>query len=104
MRLLHRHFGVRSRNFVDLQSVCDAFKLQPCSLKSVVDHVLGLRLSKTHQCSNWEAPTLSADQLQYAATDAWVTLEAYLRLKPHKVKKLFVNESGDVQLEHCDSS
>lgn len=27
--------------------------------------------------SNWEAPTLSPEQIKYAATDAWVCIEIY---------------------------
>lgn len=103
MRLLYRHFGVRPRNFVDLQTVSGELKLHPCSLKSVVERVLGLHLNKKQQCSNWEADTLSSEQVKYAATDAWVTLESFLRLKPRSVRKLFVNESGDVEVENSDS-
>ena len=29
------------------------------------------------QISNWEAPALTEGQMRYAATDAWVCLEAY---------------------------
>ncbi|EDO08598.2 3'-5' exonuclease domain containing protein [Babesia bovis T2Bo] len=99
MRLMYRHFGVRSRSFVDLQSVCEELQLRPCSLKSVVQRVLGLRLSKKQQCSNWEAAELSQQQIKYAATDAWVTLAAFLKLKPKSLRKLVVNELGDVQVD-----
>jgi ribonuclease D len=39
--------------------------------------VLGFRISKAQQLSNWEADTLNEGQLRYAATDAWVSLEIY---------------------------
>ena len=40
---------------------------------------LGVRLSKSKQVqlSNWEAPTLTPQQMQYAATDAWACRAVY---------------------------
>ncbi|GBE60974.1 3 -5 exonuclease [Babesia ovata] len=104
MRLLYRHFGVQSRSFVDLHQVCQEMRLRPCSLKNVVEHVLGLGLTKKHQCSNWEAAALSQEQIQYAATDAWVTLEAFLRIKPRSIQKLLVNDNGDVEFADSKAS
>ena len=43
--------------------------------------ILGKKVSKTQQLSNWEAPQLSGAQLKYAAIDAWVCREMYIRLK-----------------------
>ena len=54
---------------------------------AVKDDVRGLMYyrkftpSKTQQLSNWEAPQLSGAQLKYAAIDAWVCREMYVRLK-----------------------
>ena len=42
--------------------------------------ILGVRISKTQQLSNWEADKLSDAQKKYAATDAWICREMYLRL------------------------
>ena len=42
--------------------------------------ILGIRISKTQQLSNWEAEKLSEAQQSYAATDAWVCREMYLKL------------------------
>ena len=39
--------------------------------------ILGYKISKTQQLSNWEAETLSESQQLYAATDAWVCREMY---------------------------
>ena len=43
-------------------------------------NILGIRISKAQQLSNWEADTLSEPQKSYAATDAWVCLEMYEKL------------------------
>ena len=43
-------------------------------------NILGVRISKSQQLSNWEAEQLSSAQQMYAATDAWVCREMYLKL------------------------
>ena len=42
--------------------------------------VLGVRISKAQRLSNWEAQALTPAQQLYAATDAWICREIYLRL------------------------
>ena len=42
--------------------------------------IMGFRISKSQQLSNWEAEQLSEQQCLYAATDAWVCREMYLKL------------------------
>jgi ribonuclease D len=39
--------------------------------------VLGFRISKSQQLSNWEAEELTEAQQIYAATDAWTALKIY---------------------------
>jgi ribonuclease D len=51
------------------------------SAKKLTALLLGFRISKSAQTSNWEAPNLTQKQLYYAATDAWVCLEMYRKLK-----------------------
>lgn len=43
--------------------------------------VLGMRISKSEQVSNWEAEKLTIKQQRYAATDAWGCLEIFKKLK-----------------------
>ena len=42
--------------------------------------ILHIRISKAQQVSNWENKVLSPAQISYAATDAWLCREIYLRL------------------------
>ena len=42
--------------------------------------ILGGKVSKTQQCSNWEADILSDAQQLYAATDAWICVKMYKAL------------------------
>ena len=50
------------------------------SVKKMAAIILGMRISKTQQLSNWEAEHLSEPQLLYAATDAWVCYMMYMKL------------------------
>jgi len=49
-------------------------------LRGLAAMMLGFRISKKAQVSNWARKNLSPLQVQYAATDAWVSREIYLRL------------------------
>ena len=49
-------------------------------LRGLAAVVLGLRISKSAQTSNWAKNELSRSQIRYAATDAWIGRELYLAL------------------------
>lgn len=66
--------------FIELASLSRAVGLQVESVKKLAALMLGFRISKSAQTSNWEAPTLTEKQIEYAATDAWVCLELYSKL------------------------
>ena len=66
--------------FVDLQKIVCEYGIRDKSVKKMSAIILGFRISKTQQLSNWEAETLSESQCKYAATDAWVCREMYLKL------------------------
>ncbi len=71
-------------SFVELSTLARSSGLQVESVKKLAGLLLGIRISKSAQTSNWEAPTLTEKQIDYAATDAWVCLEIYSKLQ--KVK------------------
>jgi ribonuclease D len=66
--------------FVDLQSFVKDYGIQSSGLKKLAAIVLGFRISKRQQVTDWEAETLSEAQQIYAATDAWVCHQIYRRL------------------------
>ena len=66
--------------FVDLQELTEAFGVKEKGLKKMTAIILGFRISKGQQLSNWENAHLTPAQQQYAATDAWVCYEMYRRL------------------------
>jgi ribonuclease D len=75
--------GVRKFNpegFVDLQGLVKNYGIQSSGLKKLAAIILGFRISKRQQVTDWEAPELSEAQLIYAATDAWVCHQIYNKL------------------------
>ena len=77
--LQRKHEFVPSQ-FVDLQKIVWEWGIRDKSVKKMAAIILGFRVSKTQQLSNWEAESLSEAQCRYAATDAWVCREMYLKL------------------------
>jgi ribonuclease D len=68
-------------NCFDLSTLAKESGLQVESVKKLTALLLGFRISKSAQTSNWEAETFTQKQIEYAATDAWVCLELYEKLK-----------------------
>ena len=66
--------------FVDLQTLVKDFGIQSSGLKKLAAIVLGFRISKRQQVTDWEADQLSEAQQIYAATDAWVCQQIYKKL------------------------
>jgi len=66
--------------FVDLQTLVKDFGIQSSGLKKLTAIVLGFRISKRQQVTDWEAEELSEAQQIYAATDAWVCYQIYKKL------------------------
>jgi ribonuclease D len=67
--------------FIDLQTLVKDFGIQSSGLKKLAAIILGFRISKRQQVTDWEAEQLSEAQLIYAATDAWVCHQIYKKLK-----------------------
>ena len=80
IRGLQKLRDFQADGFVDLQKIVADYGIRDKSVKKMTAIILGFRISKTQQLSNWEAETLSEPQCKYAATDAWVCREMYLRL------------------------
>ena len=80
VRGLQKHAHFAERGFVDLQKIAWEWGIRDKSVKKLAANILGIRISKTQQLSNWEASELSEAQKKYAATDAWVCREMYMTL------------------------
>ncbi len=68
------------KGFVDLQSMAGKYGINELSLRKMAAITLQIKISKAQRLSNWEAATLTPAQQLYAATDAWVSREIYVRL------------------------
>eukprot|EP00899_Mesostigma_viride_P021581 jgi/Mesvir1/29424/Mv23004-RA.1 len=75
-----RHFATkRTTCFRDLAvEAREKWGMRNPGLRGLTASFLGFRISKRQQTSNWAARELSANQLTYAATDAWVSREIFL--------------------------
>ena len=71
--------------FIDLQSIAPNYGIEEKSLRKMAAIVLGFRISKAQQLSNWECETLTPKQIRYAATDSWVTKMIYMRLTEQNI-------------------
>lgn len=80
IRGLQKYQDFTPGSFVDLQKMVGEYGITDKSVKKMSAIILGYRISKTQQLSNWEAETLSEPQMKYAATDAWICREMYLKL------------------------
>ena len=68
------------RGFIDLQNLVDQYGIGERSVRKMAAIVLGVKISKAQRLSNWEAASLTPAQQLYAATDAWISREIYLKL------------------------
>jgi|TARA_B110000908_G_scaffold172549_1_gene240686 ribonuclease D len=70
----------KDESVVDLNLLAPKLGFESIGAKKLSALVLGIRISKRQQVSNWELENLSQAQIDYAATDAWICREIYLKL------------------------
>ena len=83
---LHRDFGCQPQNVLDLNQYAKKLGFVSIGARKLTALVLGKRISKSQQTSNWEKEKLSHRQILYAATDAWICLEIYQTLQSKQMK------------------
>ncbi|MCF0195987.1 MAG: 3'-5' exonuclease domain-containing protein 2, partial [Bacteroidaceae bacterium] len=77
--------------YVELQDYITKFGVQDLSLQKLYANILGGRISKGQQLTNWEADTLTDQQKGYAATDAWACIMLYEALNQLRAEGFHVN-------------
>lgn len=77
LKLVH---AFHDRNFVELAELADQAGIHNNGLRGLAAILLGCRISKGAQRSDWSRDRLSQSQIEYAATDAWISREIYVRL------------------------
>ena len=80
VRGLEKNTQFSPKSFLDLQKIVWEYGIKDKSVKKMSAIILGVKISKAQQLSNWEASELSDAQKAYAATDAWICREMYLKL------------------------
>lgn len=80
IKILHKLKRFQPEGFVEISTMAREVGFEVESVKKLTALLLGFRISKGAQTSNWEAETLTEKQITYAATDAWVCLEIYRKL------------------------
>ena len=80
IKALQRIKQFKPGGFVELQSFVKKFGIEDASLKKLSAIILGFRISKSQQLTNWETDKLDEAQKTYAATDAWVGHQIFSHL------------------------
>jgi ribonuclease D len=78
---LKKLFPFEPVNVVDLGEVAKRRGMKQTGVRNLAGLFLNGRITKGAQTSNWAQPNLTAKQILYAATDAWVCRELYLRFE-----------------------
>jgi len=91
------------RGYVELQEYVAPFGIEDKSLQKVYAILFGQKISKSQRLSNWEAPTLTQPQQEYAAIDAWACLKIYEKLEMLKQTGDFIIQKVDKE-EHNETS
>ena len=69
------------KGFIEIADLAKDLGIKKLGLRSLTGILLDRRLSKKNKLTNWEKEKLTPDQLNYAATDAWVSREIFLKLR-----------------------
>ena len=72
-----RFAEITPRGFIDIQDLAKQYCIADMSLQRIYAILFNKKISKSQRLSNWEAPTLTPAQQQYAAIDALACLEIY---------------------------
>jgi len=81
LKKLKQVFPFEEASVVDLGTVAKRHGLKQTGLRNMAGIFLGIRVAKGSKTTNWASPTLTAQQINYAATDAWACRELYLKFK-----------------------
>jgi ribonuclease D len=84
IRELKKMSRFKALGFVDLGECAKKAGIKNHGLRGLAAVLLGIRIAKGAKTSNWAKDALTRQQIQYAATDAWVGRKIYLALEQAK--------------------
>lgn len=79
IRRLKERCDFKEAGFVEISHLTTQLGITHTGLRNLAAFLLGVRISKAAQVSNWGLRYLTAVQLTYAATDAWISRLLYTR-------------------------
>lgn len=79
LRTLAQVFAFEPGGIADVGAIAKRHGLEQTGVRNLAGLLLGFRVAKGAKTTNWAAPRLTESQINYAATDAWVCRELYLR-------------------------
>ena len=86
--------------FIDLQDIAEEMGIEDKSLQKLYANIMGQKISKGQQLSNWEADSLSEAQMQYAATDAWACIQLYKEMMRLQEEGYSLVKSEELRIEN----
>jgi ribonuclease D len=81
LRSLALVFPFRPQNVVELGAIARRAGIDQSGVRNLAGLLLGYRIPKGNRTSNWAARRLTPAQITYAATDAWVCRELFLKFE-----------------------
>jgi ribonuclease D len=81
MRALRKSFEFAEKAIVDLGAVARRHGLKQSGVRYLAARFLATRIPKGAKTSNWANARLSPQQIAYAATDAWICRELFLKFE-----------------------
>ena len=81
IRSLRARCAFNPAGFVDVSSSTTKIGIINTGMKNLVAVIFGERISKAAQLSNWASDSLTEKQLNYAATDAWISRRLFLAVR-----------------------
>ena len=81
MKKLKQVIPFEESSVLDIGTVAKRHGMKQTGLRNLAGIFLGFRVAKGSKTTNWAAPKLTSQQINYAATDAWVCRELYLKFK-----------------------
>ena len=77
---LKEHLDFTPRGFIDIADYTQLVGVVNTGLRNLTALFFGERLSKAAQLSNWENNPLEPRQVEYAATDAWISRRLFIEV------------------------